>query len=235
MTTEFSILLYTAISIGFVHTLLGPDHYIPFIALAKSRKWSLRKTSLVTLLCGIGHILGSVILGIIGVSLGIIINKLEIIESHRGEIAGWLLISFGLLYFVWGMERAVRNKPHSHMHLHHDGRSHEHTHNHLAEHSHIHEEKSSITPWVLFIIFVLGPCEPLIPILMYPAAQNSISSLMLVTAAFGFATIFTMLLVVFAGLLGINLLPIKKAERFAHASAGFAILICGISIKFLGL
>ncbi|HOD34406.1 MAG TPA: hypothetical protein PLR20_01590 [Syntrophales bacterium] len=29
------------------------------------------------------------------------------------------------------------------------------------------------TPWVLFTIFVLGPSEPLIPVLMFPAARNA--------------------------------------------------------------
>ena len=41
----FSIL---GASLGFVHTVLGPDHYIPFIFMAKARKWTMRKTSLIT-------------------------------------------------------------------------------------------------------------------------------------------------------------------------------------------
>ncbi len=50
---------------------------------------------------------------------------------------------------------------------------HAHEHTHDGEHAHVHEsESSSITPWVLFVIFVLGPCEPLIPLLMFPAASR---------------------------------------------------------------
>jgi len=33
MSNELMILLVTAASIGFFHTLLGPDHYLPFIVI----------------------------------------------------------------------------------------------------------------------------------------------------------------------------------------------------------
>jgi hypothetical protein len=33
----------------------------------------------------------------------------------------------------------------------------------------------------------------------------------------------------------IQLVPLKQLERFTHALAGAAILICGIAIQFLGL
>lgn len=56
MQTELNILLATAASLGVVHTALGPDHYLPFIALSKSRNWSVFKTARVTALCGLGHV-----------------------------------------------------------------------------------------------------------------------------------------------------------------------------------
>ena len=38
MNTQTTILLLlSALSVGFIHTLFGPDHYVPFIVLAKSR------------------------------------------------------------------------------------------------------------------------------------------------------------------------------------------------------
>ncbi|MBI4681128.1 MAG: hypothetical protein HY753_08025, partial [Nitrospirae bacterium] len=159
MSNELLILIIAAASIGFFHTLLGPDHYLPFIVMSRSRNWSLRKTSLVTVLCGIGHVLSSVLLGIIGIALGIAVSKLEAIESFRGSIAAWVLIAFGLVYFIWGMRRALRNKPHEHLHKHEYGFSHMHTHHHTEVHMHVHRKKGTknITPWVLFTIFVFGP------------------------------------------------------------------------------
>lgn len=236
MTNSVIILTWTAAVIGFTHTIFGPDHYIPFIALSKMRNWSCFKTSAITFLCGIGHVLSSIILGFIGIFLGISVFKLEAIESSRGEFAGWLLLIFGFLYFIWGINRAIRSRPHKHPHPHEDGKMHLHTHTHIADHLHPHESKSgSITPWVLFTIFVFGPCEPLIPLIMYPAAKFDLVTVAIVAFVFGLTTISTMLFVVMASYFGLSRLPLNKMERYAHAMAGLAIFICGFAVKFMGL
>lgn len=205
--------------------------------MARSRKWSLVKTIFITTLCGAGHVLSSIILGIIGIVLGISINKLGAIESFRGGIAAWLIIAFGVGYFVWGLFRARRNRPHVHWHAHEDMSSQIHKHTHSKDHLHVHKGESAknLTPWILFTIFVFGPCEPLIPLLMYPAAKSSIFGLVLVTIVFSVVTIMTMLGIVIFLSLGANLLPIGRLERYTHALAGATICICGIAIKFLGL
>ncbi len=237
MTQELFILLTTAASIGFIHTLLGPDHYLPFIVMSKARRWSLPKTSWITVLCGVGHVGSSVLLGMVGVALGVAVSKLEVIESFRGGLAAWALILFGLAYLVWGLRRAWRNRPHEHQHLHKDGTIHIHPHVHIKEHAHVHEKKNSanLTPWILFTIFVLGPCEPLIPILMYPAAKNSFGSIVLVSVVFGGVTIMTMLSIVLLSTLGVNFIPATRLERYAHALAGGTIFSCGMAMQFLGL
>ncbi len=235
MTKEIMVLSATAASMGFFHTLFGPDHYLPFIVMSKARKWSLFKTAVITILCGFGHILSSVVLGIVGVIFGVAVMKLEALEAFRGNLAAWALISFGFVYFVWGIHTAIRNKPHKHIHLHADEKVHVHEHSHLGEHSHPHEGKGNITPWVLFTIFVLGPCEPLIPIIMYPAAKHNISGLVMVTAIFGGITIFTMLSIVMLASWGISFAPMGKLEKYIHAIAGATICLSGLAIQFLGL
>lgn len=237
MTAEISALIIAAISIGFFHTLFGPDHYLPFIMIAWARKWSALKTAVITFLCGIGHIGSSVVLGLAGVALGLAVNKLEVVESVRGNIAAWLLIAFGLVYFVWGMRRAYQKKSHAHHHIHLPGVEHEHIHSHCDEHLHVHDqqEQANITPWVLFAIFVFGPCEPLIPLVMYPAAKHSLSGLVIVTLAFGAVTIGTMLTIVLLSYAGVNFVPMTRLQRFTHAIAGATILLCGLAIQFLGL
>jgi sulfite exporter TauE/SafE len=236
MSSELSLLLIAAASIGFVHTLLGPDHYIPFIVMSKSGDWSMRKTAWLTFVCGLGHVLSSVVLGIVGIALGVAVTKLEIVESFRGNMAAWALIAFGLLYFVWGLRRAYNNKPHKHFHTHGDGVMHAHEHTHTDSHKHVHvKSRNSMTPWILFTIFVFGPCEPLIPLLMYPAAKGSLMSLVLVTFVFGFVTIGMMMSIVILSSFGISFVPFSKMERYSHALAGLTLFLCGISIKFLGL
>jgi sulfite exporter TauE/SafE len=236
LSSQITLLAVSAASIGFFHTLLGPDHYLPFVMMSSARKWSRVRTLWITALCGIGHVGSSVVLGAIGIALGIGITRLEIFESFRGNLAAWVLIAFGLVYFAWGLRRAIRNKPHQHHHLHLGGLEHSHSHTHTEDHAHVHDRPAkSITPWVLFTIFVLGPCEPLIPLLMYPAARTSVSGIVLVAGIFSVVTVGTMLSVVLLSSYGISLLPMAKVERYTHAIAGATILACGAAIQFLGL
>jgi nickel/cobalt exporter len=245
---EIWMLAGTAATLGLVHTVIGPDHYLPFIVIGRARNWTLRKTLGVAFLAGLGHILSSVVLGFVGIALGIAVSRLEGVESTRGEIAAWLLIGFGFAYFLWGMRRAWRGKAHTHAHLHdrlHDdapahghAHGHEHPHTHeLAEHAHPHGEgrKTNITPWILFTIFVFGPCEPLIPLIMYPAARHSTTGVVLVAAAFGLTTIAAMLAIIAAASFGASFVKLGKLERYAHALAGLMIFVSGLAVQFLGL
>ncbi len=236
MDSELLVLYFTAASIGFFHTLVGPDHYLPFVMMSKARNWSLKKTGMITFLCGLGHVLSSVILGIIGVMFGLAVMRLEALESFRGNIAAWLLIGFGFAYFVWGIRSAIRNKPHKHIHLHGEINTHAHEHAHIGKHSHVHAEKGkNITPWILFTIFVFGPCEPLIPILMYPAARHSLVGMVFVAIIFSVVTIATMMSIVMLASLGMKIVPMGKLQRYSHALAGVTIFLSGLAIQILGL
>jgi len=233
MTDNLTALTITAASLAFVHTVLGPDHYLPFIVMSRARKWTIYKTSWVTLLSGFGHVISSILLGTIGIGVGIALNKLEFMESVRGDLAAWLFVLFGLVYMAWGIYRAVKNRPHKHIHHHGNGTMHVHEHSHHEEHDHTH--KNNITPWILFTIFFLGPCEPLIPILMYPAAQDSSWGVAQVSIVFGLVTMLTMLVLVLLASYGLKFVRLGKMERFTHAIAGATILLSGIAILFLGL
>ncbi|MCP4679374.1 MAG: sulfite exporter TauE/SafE family protein [Deltaproteobacteria bacterium] len=235
MTSGIAALCVTAAAIGCFHTLFGPDHYLPFIVMSRARKWSLSKTAVITVLCGLGHVMSSVLLGLIGVAVGFGVGELEAFEGFRGNVAAWLLIGFGLAYCVWGLWRTFKDKKHTHSHLH-DGKHHTHEHSHKHDHAHLHEDKQrTLTPWVLFTIFVLGPCEPLIPILMYPAAKQSISGMLLVTAIFAATTLATMLAVVMISAWGVSFAKLGRTERYTHVFAGAAICLSGLAIQFLGL
>ncbi len=234
--TDINILLLTAAGLGFTHTIFGPDHYVPFIVMSKARKWSLGRTLFTTLYCGLGHVASSVVIGIIGIVIGFGIERIELFESVRGSLAGWAFFIFGFAYMVWGIFKAVKNKPHTHAHLHESGNAHIHEHTHRTEHAHVHENKTkNLTPWVMFIIFVLGPCEILIPLLMYPAAQHNTSAIVSVTLLFSTITVATMCAAVTIGYYGLKILPTANIDRFMHAGAGAMICLSGFAILFLGL
>jgi hypothetical protein len=242
MTTDLNVLLATAATIGVVHTLLGPDHYVPFIALARARGWSLGRALRWTLLCGIGHVLGSVGLGVLGVALGVGVARIEWIESTRGELAAWALVTVGTLYTAWGLHRALRRRAHRHCRAPgitsvSAGAPNDLTTANDGIYPHANGEAPTRrrgTGWMLVIIFVLGPCEALIPVLMYPAATSGVLEVALVTAVFGIATILTMSIAVVCGLAGVELVALGRFERYGHAVAGAAILLCGLGI-LLGL
>ena len=234
--TEAQILLYTAASIAILHTVLGPDHYLVFTALGKARGWTLSKTLRITTLCGLGHVASSIVIGTAGILLGAKLATLVDIEGARGNLASYALLAFGLVYFAWGIKKAGRGHVHSHVHVHEDV-MHDHVHDHHTSHAHVHKEgaRNTITPWVMFIVFVLGPCEALIPLFMYPAAQKSNGLVVLVAVVFGVVTLLTMLACVAVTTIGLDKLRLPSTGRYVHAVAGASIAVCGGLITFLGL
>lgn len=236
MMNEAQILIVTAASIAFLHTILGPDHYVVFTAMGKARNWRLAKTLRVTVLCGIGHVLSSILIGAVGLVVGAELLSLVRIEGFRGSVAGWALLAFGLMYLAWGLRQAGRAHKHSHLHVH-DDVVHDHEHDHHRDHLHVHDEPSgnTITPWAIFIIFVLGPCEALIPLFMYPAAQQSPGLVVIVAAVFGAVTLLTMVTAVALTTIGLQRLKMPALGRWEHAIAGASVAICGGAITFIGL
>jgi nickel/cobalt transporter (NicO) family protein len=205
MSPEMPVLCLSAVSIGVIHTLLGPDHYLPFVAMSKAGGWTARKTLGVTIACGLGHVASSVVIGIVGMVLGIAVMKLEAFETLRGDMAAWVLIGFGLAIVAWaarGMagRQAVASAPAS-------------------------------TPWLAFLVFVLGPCEPLIPMLMIPAARLDAAAVAIVVALFAVATVGTMSIVVTGMRLGLSGLQIRSSNDVSHVVAGLAIMACGVLVK----
>ena len=232
MHNEMMVLIMSAITIACLHTVTGPDHYLPFIALSKSRGWSLGKTIGWTIVCGCGHVWSSVLLGLGGAAIGWSLSKISWLEGIRGGIAGWVMLCFGLVYGIWGLYRAYKNNPHKHFDLEDNGEL------YVYEHKHgeavIPKDRHRVTPWVMFIIFLLGPCEPMIPLLYFPAAKNSWSGMVLLIIIYTVCTLATMLVMVLLGYYGTSFLKTEKLERYMHALGGLTIFICGAGMVFMG-
>jgi ABC-type nickel/cobalt efflux system permease component RcnA len=227
-----------ALSVALFHTVIGVDHYLPFVVVGRARKWPIRKVAAITAFCGLGHVVGSVLLGMVGIAFGVALGHMEWIESVRGSMASWGLIAFGLAYMSWAFIRMQRAKKHTHPHAHADGEVHVHEHDHAREHLHAHvgaKEAAGLTVWGLFVVFALGPCEPLIPVLMVPAFAHDWWSVLGVTAVFSVTTIGTMVSLAVVGSLGLSFTPSKTLERYANVAAGGAIAASGLAIQVLGI
>lgn len=231
MSTTLYALAITAITISFFHTASGPDHYLPFIVLSKSRKWSMSKTVFLTIVCGLGHVLSSVVLGLIGVYLGWQLNKISWLQDVRGNVSSWALFIFGLIYLIYGLWQAVRNKPHKHFDVMGDDvYVFQHTHGEVV----MPQNRVKVTPLVLFAIFVMGPSEPLIPLLFFSGTQRSMPEVITLISAFTICTVLTMLAMVLLGVYGYNMLNTEKLERYVHAIGGAVVTVCGAGMLFLG-
>jgi hypothetical protein len=237
MSAELLSLSVTAVTVGFVHCVSGPDHYVPFVAMSRVGLWSLRKTLLVTLVCGIGHVAGSAALAMIGVALGLIVYQLETdanplvqLESLRGNLASWLLVLFGLGYFIWGAIYGWRRRVSE------NGPSRDAPANESDENAtQLATRAGNMAPWILFTIFLFGPCEPLIPMLMVPAAQANLWSAAWITTLFGLTTLATMTTLVALIHLGVFAVRWRALETYGHALAGLIVMACGLAIIFLGV
>ncbi|WP_338875773.1 hypothetical protein WBJ53_09105 [Spirosoma sp. SC4-14] len=231
MQPENQLLVLTALTIAFLHTLTGPDHYVPFIALARARGWSLTRTIGWTLVCGCGHVWSSVLLGLGGAAVGWSVARISWFESIRGGMAGWALLAFGFVYCLWGVYRAYQNRPHKHVDIYDDGAMYVYQHKHgRAVYP---QERFRVTPWVMFVIFVLGPCEPMIPLLYFPAVQHSWMGMLLLIGVYTLCTLITMLALVLLGYYGFSFLKTDKLERYMHALAGITLFLCGAGMVFL--
>ncbi len=223
-----------AAGVAFIHTVFGPDHYLPFVMLARARNWSVARTAVITTICGLGHVASSVLLGGIGLALGIAVAKIEGVEGGRGDLAAWALVAFGTAYTLWGIRSALRYRHGIETHDHH-GHVHIHTH---GDNPHGHDSAnvdSKTTFWALFVIFVLGPCEPLIPLFVLPASRGAWGMAAIAALVFALVTISTMVTLVVLGLYGVKRLPLGPLERWSHALAGSVVAASGMAIIFLGL
>ena len=231
--TTLAALIVAAILTGMIHTAAGPDHYLPFVAIARSRHYGLAKTLLWTLICGIGHVGSALLLAALFLLFAGLLSEahLEFIEAWRGDIAAYAMIGMGAAVLLHSLHRRLKNRRHAHSHVNPDGSVYTHTHSHAELHD---DEKGKLSYWVVFIIFVLGPCEALLPLLTASAVLGTFS-VILVALVFSLVTIATMMVLVTLGLSGINALKMPWIERFAPEIAGFTVMFCGLAIVCLGL
>jgi hypothetical protein len=227
-------LLATAAAVAVVHTAVGPDHTLPFVMLARARRWTMRRTLLVTGACGLGHVASSLLLGGLGVVAGVSTRALTGVEEGRGSLAAWAMVAFGAAYAVWGLRRAWRRRRGIQVHEH-AGEVHVHAHG-AQRHGHDHAVPArSASFWTLFLVFVLGPCEPLIPLFLLPASEGRWLLAASAGAVFTLATLATMLALVAAAYAGVRVLPLERMERWAHSLAGAVIAASGLAVIYGGL
>ncbi|MBK8913104.1 MAG: hypothetical protein IPM64_00640 [Phycisphaerales bacterium] len=208
----FAALLAMAAGLAVLHTAMGADHYLPFVAMGRAGRWSLGRTLRVTALCGAAHVLGAAVLGAIVLVAGqAAMDAVGWVNHERGHLAAWLLVAFGAAYGLWGLRRALRNR---------------------AQIASNVAERRGWTAWVLFLVFVLGPCEPMIPLLAAGAAKLSVLGAVVLGGVYSLLTVLTMVALVAVGHVGLARIRTATIERFTPALAGAAVVGCGVAMMF---
>lgn len=213
MSDSIFVLLLSTLSVAFLHAL-APDHWMPFAAIGRAQKWSKLKLLWITFISGLGHVGISIIFSIIGILLGFSLARLKSLEGHRGEIAVWLLIGFGLAYMLWGIKKAKEAK-----------------HKELDKAS---RKAKTVAVWTMFAVIILGPCEPLVP-LVFLGYNYGWVGVITVSAVFSVVTIFMMLAQSLLAFMGIQLIKADIVERYSHAMAGFVIALTGAFVMLAGI
>lgn len=202
-------LIFIIINVSVLHTLLGPDHYLPTAAIARAQGWHWRKTLTVVCSLGTGHVLVSFLLGLAGVAGVQMLQDYEIIQEQRGAVAAYALVALGAIYVIAALRAQARK-------------------------------------WVagsvpLIAIFLIGPCEPLIP-LMFTSPIGAGLSVVVIAGLYALLTVMTMSIAVFSAMslahVSARIVP-GIAARLGIAElyglAGATLIGCGLAMEVLGL
>lgn len=151
-----------AAGVGVLHTLLGPDHYLPLVGLAHERGYSRRKLAAATLLFGAVHVGTAALLALLCAKFTpALVEIVASADRARAIFCGVMLMAFGI-----GLLRRLRVKP--------DGSS----------------SRASTT--VLGALAILGPCEWMWPAMTagHGSIGATIAAFSIATLATMFAAVF---------------------------------------------
>jgi hypothetical protein len=122
--------------VGVLHTIV-PDHWVPITLIARQRGWSQRETALAALQAGTGHVVSTLLIGLVvwfaGVAVATRFGHVVETASSIALIAfgGWIAIS------AW---RELHGQAHGHSHGDHGHGAHghgpDHGHGHGPDHGH---------------------------------------------------------------------------------------------------
>lgn len=225
MTQAGLALVLTTVLTAVVHTLI-PDHWLPFVLVARAEGWTVRRTVTLTASSALLHVSVSIALAM-GVVLAGRGAELAVtgLADRLESLSGWMLVLFGGVYMLWFLLRGG----HAHtfgIHPHHDA----------------HDEAPPVAPptrlkdlsgYALTFVVGFNPCILVIPC-VYGAAQLSPLVLVAVSAAFAISTILSMVIVTLLGLHGTSRLTSPFLTRYGEAFSGALIAATGFAVLLVG-
>jgi nickel/cobalt transporter (NicO) family protein len=207
-----------------LHALI-PDHWLPFVLMGRSRRWSAAKTLALASASGALHVILAVGLGMLTFALGR--GGAEALARRVGESLGILssaaLALFGFAYGAASWRRELKHHP---PHASDSPVAGAHHHGHLLEGWF----RGKPTGLTLVVVIGVSPCALAFPILLAAAASLGLSGVLLVAAGFGLVTMATTLAVTLAGTWSARRLDFPFLTRYGDLISGVLIGLVGMVI-----
>ena len=233
------LLMATAGATALFHTLI-PDHWLPFVLVARSQGWSVRKTFFTTLFSAIFHVTLSLGVGVLALFLG---RELILALGERIEVfAGGTLVFFGLVYALFFMAGGGRHQHYFPGHGEHHpledflpesgsvteaepGPSHRHiVSRHLGD--------QSIGSLALAVVVGLNPCVLAIPLVLATVAEGP-WSLLAVGISFALTSVVVLVAASLLGYQGMKRINLPFLNRYGEVISGLLIAALGLIMLIL--
>lgn len=218
MTSTAFLLFLSSCSTAVIHALI-PDHWLPFVLMARAQGWSERRAATLTGLAGVLHVLVTVVAGGLTIFVGSAsIHSLAERSGHSlGFVGGFLLAVFGVAYGIFrhlreasihaaaGPERVEQSAAGGHVHVH----------GHLLERWF----HGALTAGALVLVIGISPCALLVPIL-FAASAAGLGAVLAAALGFGLCTIGTMVGVTIVGMRGMRRIELPFFTRYGDLISG---------------
>ena len=216
-----------------LHALI-PDHWLPFVLMGQTRRWSTTKTLAMASAGGLLHVLLAIALGLLTFRLGK--SGAEALARRLGEtlevLSSGALALFGFAYGTLSWLRERRHHP-PHATGEEGSRVTEggHHHGHLLERWF----QGDLTGLSLVLVIGVSPCALAFPILLASAASLGFAGVLMVAAGFGVITMMTTLAITLVGSLSARRLEFPFLTRYGDLISGVLIALVGTTICLMEL
>lgn len=230
-STALATIAATGFTVAFFHAAI-PTHWLPFVLVARARKWSRGKALGVSVFAGLGHVALTSLLGLAIAWFGFQLDE------HFGHaftrVAGGVLLVVAAFYF-W-RQFSGRGL----MHHHTPGGHHEPSAScgHDEKHSHIEEELEGSAlvaeakgDWAaisgLFVMLTLSPCEGFLPVYL-SGVQFGWQGFFVLSGILAAGTLGGMMLFTWLTLVGLEKVEFKRIERWEAGLLGLVFSVLGV-------
>jgi len=185
-STNLTALMWLSAGAGVLHTLAGPDHYAPLIAVGRARDWGARRAAVVAATLGLAHCLFSVTIAVALVMLAV--ARMPAWLDGLSPVAAWTMIAAGIALGIRSWRRRGDHRARA--------------------------DRPSLT--LLSLAFFVGPCEWLIPFACAAGAMHGALAAVQVGAVYTVCTVATMVAATLVGLFGLRrLVAVRRGDWLA--------------------